>query len=68
MPSDWIQDRDAVIDPEANTSQQQSHSLKSSQKTRRPRRVAQIFHDDNLCDEQPPHLADPTSISREHLM
>lgn len=65
MPSDWIQDRDAVIDPEANTPQQQSRSLRGSTKGRRPKHPPPVFHDDNLRDEQPPHLADIPNVSHD---
>ena len=63
MPSDWIQDRDAVIDnPEViNVPQKQTLQQKPSvKKRRRP-----IFHDDNLRDEQPPHLADIPNVSHD---
>ena len=70
MQHDWIQDRDAVIDPEANTSQQQSHSPRGGTRGRRQGRTpAAVFHDDKLRDERPPHFADAThTITREHLM
>ncbi len=63
MCREWIQARNDVIDnpevigvPQKPTLQQKP----SVKKRRRP-----IFHDDNLRDEQPPHLADIPNVSHD---
>lgn len=69
MSHGWIQERDAVIDPEEDTFPKPRPSQpKGSLKSERPNHQHSFSYEDTLRDEQPPHRVDTTDISREHLM
>ena len=64
MQHDWIQDRDAEIDhPEVVGTSQKTPLLQAKAFVKKRRRPT--FHDDNLRDEQPPHLVDKPNVSHD---